>query len=234
MFCPNCGTKNLEESLFCENCGTKLQEASPVQQANPATPNATWSAPAYQAAGGAVAVKNNTGNMKALICLGLIALLVIGGVFAACSIFGSSPKDPVEYYEKGCNQANVNTFIKAYPKPIQELAKMDSDAREHFSEGANSLQNSFGVGSKVKMKLVSKTPLTSEEIMDYEERLNEVVQEGYEEMGRNYSKWIDIEEGYRGEVSLTVTYEDGIDESTTTLPLVKIDGKWYTVYNIGY
>ena len=234
MFCPNCGTKNLEESLFCENCGTKLQEASPVQQANSATPGATWSAPAYQAAGGAVAVKNNTGNMKVLICLGLIALLVIGGIFAACSIFGSSPKDPVKYYEKGCNQANVNTFIKAYPKPIQELAKIDSDAREHFTEGANSLQNAFGEGAKVKMKLTSKTPLTPEEIMDYEERLNEVVQEGYEEMGRNYSKWIDIEEGYRGEVSLTVTYEGGKDESTTTLPLVKIDGKWYTVYNIGY
>ncbi len=24
MFCPKCGTKNLEDSQFCENCGIKL------------------------------------------------------------------------------------------------------------------------------------------------------------------------------------------------------------------
>lgn len=31
MFCPECGTKNLDEAKFCENCGTKL-EVQPVQE----------------------------------------------------------------------------------------------------------------------------------------------------------------------------------------------------------
>ena len=25
MFCPNCGTKNIENALFCCNCGIKLE-----------------------------------------------------------------------------------------------------------------------------------------------------------------------------------------------------------------
>ena len=26
MFCPNCGTKNIENALFCCNCGIKLED----------------------------------------------------------------------------------------------------------------------------------------------------------------------------------------------------------------
>lgn len=32
MYCPNCGTKNEEESLFCMECGTRLKEDSVPEQ----------------------------------------------------------------------------------------------------------------------------------------------------------------------------------------------------------
>ena len=43
MFCPNCGTKNLENAEFCENCGSKLSNSGtppssptePVVDTNP-------------------------------------------------------------------------------------------------------------------------------------------------------------------------------------------------------
>ena len=28
MFCPECGTKNDDDSLFCENCGKKMKDGS--------------------------------------------------------------------------------------------------------------------------------------------------------------------------------------------------------------
>ena len=30
MFCPNCGTKNIENALFCCNCGIKLENFAPT------------------------------------------------------------------------------------------------------------------------------------------------------------------------------------------------------------
>ena len=37
MFCPNCGTKNDDDSLFCANCGTKLEAPAPVEAPAPAS-----------------------------------------------------------------------------------------------------------------------------------------------------------------------------------------------------
>ncbi len=38
MFCPNCGTDNLDDSAFCEKCGTPLTKQQSAPSAPPVSP----------------------------------------------------------------------------------------------------------------------------------------------------------------------------------------------------
>ncbi len=102
MYCPNCGTKNVEDAKFCDNCGQPLgaaakqeqtpQQEAPVQQVyqQPYQEPQTYQQPAY---GQQPTAPPSNGVAIASLTLGIVAAVFIfipglAWVSIICAIIG--------------------------------------------------------------------------------------------------------------------------------------------------
>ena len=113
MFCPKCGTKNVDGAKFCAACGNPLVSASaaPVQQ-NPApgaSPAAQGPAPKLAKAPGAKKkVPIIIGAAAAVVVIALVAVFVVIPAFNKNPFKGAQVGDMVEFgsYEQDGDTSN--------------------------------------------------------------------------------------------------------------------------------
>lgn len=126
MFCPKCGTQNLDGSKFCSGCGQPLAPASqPASASQPAPQPAAFATsraagPAAYSAAGAV---RHTGIAVGPVWLSyaLIAVLVVAGVLLFQS-WAEIPLAQISYATSGSAQAGAPSSIGFGVLGVSQLA----------------------------------------------------------------------------------------------------------------
>lgn len=230
MFCQNCGAKNPDEACFCENCGTKLEvSAAPSQELTGDEANVQVT-PEYQATGvTGTYTKNNTGVIKAIIAIVLVAVIAIVGIFVACSASGSSYEDPIKYAVKAMNSGDYKTMLKAFPKEFEAAIKNEPEAKMMLDESFRmmnvELKEEYGSNAKVKYEILAKKRIDKYDLPDIEEEYNDYIEDVYyySDIELDYMR---VTDAYELEVVLIVEGREGSDVEHETMTVCKVGGRW--------
>ncbi|NLO47833.1 MAG: zinc ribbon domain-containing protein [Clostridiales bacterium] len=225
LFCSNCGSIIPENTAFCQSCGTPAaQNENPQQQQNPNPPQsygypnyAPQAAPqAYAGTGYSVRNKPSKGLILGL-AIAAVAIIVV--IIITVSAGGGGYKGVVNKYYNSFTAGNLDKMLSCYPPTVRE--DVEEDMREDYEVSY------FHMIKSVKHKITDEKSMNRSEIRDLEDWYDE------------YN--LDISEGYRLEVDVTVKFDPSAMEDADFYPdedemevsfeifVIKIKGKWYVI-----
>ncbi|MCI8639550.1 MAG: zinc-ribbon domain-containing protein [Coprococcus sp.] len=231
-FCTKCGKELKDGVKFCPSCGAPVPNAGQGAQASSTTgsgqpPIGTsgqnlGSSGSWQTTGGTGSGNtsgNGAGNMLSSvsqsikssnlplkpIAIGVAALVVIVIIFSF--IFGGKGYEkPIKYLEDGINNADLETFLKAFDSDI-------ADSYAYFGE--DSFIDEMDDCS-ISLKIVDKERIDKDD-------LKETLKDDY---GIKASTARKATDGYILEIEGEFTEDDDTDESEFEIVVIKIDGEW--------
>lgn len=137
--------------------------------------------------------------------------------------------DVIDTMEKAWNSDDVDMFLEAFPVEISQLAEKNEDVADFFEEGALDMHSAFGDDAEISMVIDKEEPFDDDELEEAEETLNSYLAEKYEEVDIEFTEEVKIEEGSYLTITYTIENDDGTSsEDTLEMPVVKIDGNWYS------
>ena len=210
-FCENCGSELKETDTTCPNCGAAVEKTTKkdveVNNTN-TTANTTTSNTATNE------VKEKKNNTKLFAIIGGIAaavILVIIIIALACS---GGYKKPIDYMFTGMEKASSKTFLKAFPKVMQD--KFDDEAMDDLKE---SLEKEYGDKIKITYKILDKEKIDKDDL----EEIQDALEKKYDDAKKGETK---VTAGYKLTVKATIKGKDDKDSNSTTINVYKIGGKW--------
>lgn len=230
-FCGNCGKELADDEIFCPECGAQNEVNEAVSNENTAS-DGTYVTQEQQTVYQDGDTSNDVAEIKkkkqrtvivAIVAVIVVILAVFG--IASCNSTNHSPKNLVKQMEKvfNCKGVDVNDVIKIcdpiVAKEMKENIKDDKDLKNDFKdtmkESREELEDEYGSNAKVKLKIKSEKKIKKDD-SDFEDMKEYYEDEGYK-----------LQEAKTVKVEMSVKGKDGNDEDTTTLTLVKVNGKWY-------
>ncbi len=206
MFCLRCGAQIPDDSVFCAKCGASVQAGSqpaPVDSA-------------------ALEKKSKKGLVIGIIAAVLVLALVAGGAF----LYLTSPYYVLSKYFDAYEDADLEAVLELAPEEYYEaLEELYGDLDEELEELAESLEDEFdelddeydlGGDLKLSYKILGSRTLEDEEV--------DALQENFDEIGAD----LKIEKAKAFWIEITLKGKDNEHSGTTTMTLIKVDGKWYT------
>lgn len=224
-FCEFCGTQLSDDAVFCPNCGNQKGEQiapapaptaaqAPVQNVPPQPDNQNIyqsqqyvSNMPYQAA---PAPKKK--SKLPFIAVALIAVVALFFIFKNGVFGGGNYETPIKYFCEAMSEASLSKLYKALPPTFEKYV---SSALGLMGMNEEDLLDELGIfseaGVSVKYEIISKEPLTKDELEDYSDDLSSF-----------YMKTMDVKTGYmlhiRFEMDGDVDYED--------IAVGKVEGRW--------
>lgn len=197
--CPSCNTHCEDEALFCTSCGAKLEEAGAP---NPAP-------------------VNKIDPKK----IGIVVLIAAVLVAAFCLLFGGNKSEKTaEKYVEAMMEADAGKLMDLMPDDYldyvmesmeAEWEDLEEDLQSYLDYMMESYNEEYGEDFKY-----------SYEIVDSEEQEQDEIDEMNEELA-DMELDIEIKKAIDYEIELTLEGEDGEDELTENVTVVKIGSKWY-------
>lgn len=137
--------------------------------------------------------------------------------------------DVIDTMEKAWNSDDVDMFLEAFPVEISQLAEKNEDVADFFEEGALDMHAVFGDDAEISMVIDEEEAFDDDELEEAEKALNSYLVEKYEEVDIEFTEEVKIEEGSYLTITYTIEHDDGTSlEDTMKMPVVKIDGNWYS------
>ncbi len=214
-FCTKCGKELKDGVKFCPSCGAPVPNAGPNTQA-PGTAGSWQNTGGMNTGntpgdGGGNILSSASQSLKASnlpikpIAIGVAALVVVVILFSF--IFGGKGYEkPIKYLEDGINNADLETFLKAF----------DSDIAKYYSGyGEDSFIDEMDDYS-ISLKIVDKERIDKDD-------LKETLKDDY---GIKASTARKATDGYILEIEGELTEDDETDESEFEIVVIKIDGEW--------
>lgn len=239
MFCKNCGNQVPDGVAFCAACGTPVVAA-------PAAAAPVYAAPAAAPA----APLGDKSKLVKLVAI-IAAVAVVLGLFIAL-LGGGSPKSVAKKYVKAELEGDMKAAFsvmagkmqKCYEKELMdeykdEMFEMMEEQCDELDIKANiknfnqyykavkkvtkaEMNEEFGKGYKVKIKIRSVDDLRSSEI--------EAIQEVYDnEMYEDYINADKIKKGKKVTVAVIIEGKESDDTDEIEVYVVKYKGKWKVV-----
>lgn len=257
-FCNNCGCAIDENTRFCPQCGTAAIEtpAPAAVEETPVTPvEEPAAAPAasepqrkkayyYAAPSAKASPTKKKFNPKKVISI-VVSVLVIAaigfGTFFLLDTFGLlgnfTYKGAMKLYFNSVNNADSSKLgdmaPEAYWDYLEEVYNRDLDQYqetwEHNMENNRQyLEDEYGEDYKLKYKVKSKSEVSTAKL----KKMAKAMKESYDIKASSVTK------GYKLKVDIVISGSEGDEDETTTIYVLKIDGKWYlanvTEYSDGY
>ena len=127
-------------------------------------------------------------------------------------------KKPIDYMFTGMEKASSKTFLKAFPKVMQDDLedKFDDDAMDTLKE---KLEKQYGDKIKITYKILDKEKIDKDDLEDVQDSL----EKKYDDAKKGETK---VTAGYKLTVKATIKGKDDKDTDSTTINVYKIGGKW--------
>lgn len=223
-FCKFCGTQLPEDGAFCPNCGKKKGEpVTPQPNTQNMQPNnyQTNDYPNQQFISNmpyqAVPAQQKKNKLPFVIA-GVAVIVILFFLLKGGTIGGGNYETPIKYFCEAMSEASISKLYKALPPAFEEYV---SAAFGLFGMDDEDLLDELGLlsgaGMSVKYDIISKEPLSAEELEEYSEDLSS-----------SYMKEMKVKDGYMLYIRFIVNGE----EETDYIPVGKIDGRWCIIEDI--
>ncbi len=239
MFCPKCGSNVPAGSRFCPRCGepTPQQPGMPGQPGQPGMPGMPGQ-PGMPGVGYPAGYpQQKTGGNKnlpiiigAAVAVVAVVLILVFVVFKPFGGGGTSPEGVAKEYVEARLRGDVDKILSLSNPDVRAAAVEqgfdddEDELREYLEDSYDSLlgtlDDTYGDDWTAEVEV--------EDVDEYDEDEVKDVEDDYESMG--YEK-MDLEGFALVEVNARILDSDGEeqDESSTTVNLIKQNGKWYVV-----
>ena len=151
------------------------------------------------------------------IAVALIAVVALIFVFKKGIIGGGNYETPIKYFCEAMSEVSISKLYKALPPAFEEYV---STALGLFGMDDTELLDELGMlseaGMSVKYEIISKEPLTKEELKEYSDDLSAA-----------YLKKMDVKAGYM----LHIRFETEGDVDYEDIAVGKVDGRWCIIEN---
>lgn len=212
-FCAKCGSELKEGTKFCTKCGNPVRENAEknqqekVQTETPVIPAMT---------------KNVTNGKK--LTFKPVAMITIPVILIIAIFFGISGskgyEKPVKYLEKGVNERDLNTLLKAFPEDLGAVANTLSEGADDLVSSdfitQSLMDNFFNVEGEIELEIAGKEKLDKKEIMS-------VLSDEYDIPPMQLK---DVKKAYILDLDATIIFEGEENSKNLQIPVVKQDGKW--------
>ena len=220
MFCASCGTKVGQDFLFCPQCG----KPSGQGKKQPSVPQAV-----PPGVPGAAAPKKRRKQRMVGIVASVLAVAVI--LVAAVTFFGGrSYESVVKQYISATLEGDYAKIWKLLPKEVREKAldylellgmndvsDIEDLIGDDIAEALERATDEFGENWKFRYEIVDEDNFSKAELKEIKQVCRLI---GIRDM--------EINEGKRLEVELTITGKNGAtEEDTIYLDVLKIGRSWY-------
>lgn len=216
-FCKYCGTQLPDDSVFCPNCGKKRNTPSTTPQLqNTVYVTQPIAQPIIsQSTTPQMAVSQPTNFLKnRKVIIGIIAIVLLFIIFKSVSSgsgIGSNYETPIKYFCEAVNEGSVSKLYKALPPAFETYASTMFSAMGLDDTALLDELGAMSGGKSMSYTIISKEPLTSEELYEYSNDLSS-----------SYMIPMQVESGYMLYVQF---FYDG-EETHEYIPVGKIDGRW--------
>lgn len=166
----------------------------------------------------AVPVQKNKSKLP-LIVVGLLAIAaVIFFLTKNGTIGGGNYESPIKYMCEAMSEGSLSKLYKALPPAFEDYV---SSALGLFGMDDQELMDELGMlattGINIDYEIISKEPLTEDELEDYSDDLSS-----------SFMQSMEVKTGYMLYVRLTMNGE----EEYEYIPVGKIDGRWCIIEDI--
>lgn len=230
-FCYKCGNELKEGIKFCPKCGTQVRDAASPHgniqsqgDASEAVPYRHIASPQGVTAGGVSPAEVITQQRKlpknTLIWLGAAAVVLIALVFGGMKLFGGKPYEkPWQCLEKGINNRDMKTILKAFPKDQESVL---SSAFEIYNQlGGDEIDFSALLGEEMNEAKVYFDVTDADKVKKSE------LKEELAILGVSEKQIAQIDAAYLVDVDCIAQYQGETEtEEVSDVPVVKIDGRW--------
>lgn len=239
MFCPKCGSNVPAGSRFCPKCGepTPQQPGMPGQPGQPGMPGMPGQ-PGMPGIGRPAGhpLQKSGGNKNLPIIIGAavavvaVVLILVFVVFKPFGGGGTSPEGVAKEYVEARFRGDVDKIISLSSSDVrsayteQAYDGDEDEMRDSLEDAYDSLVDDFDdlYGDDWTFEV------EVEDVDEYDEDEVENIADNFESM---YDEKIDLEGAAEVEVSWKILDSDGDEQedSSTTVHLIKQNGKWYTL-----
>ena len=188
----------------------------------------------YQSGGGAYQPGGNTagarsaGNRNRIIGIAAVAVVIVVVAFLLIRLLlgGGGYEDPVRNAIEGVLDGDAGKILDAMPDEMIEMGmeELDVDSRRELEEMVDEmmvqpmqeqLNSELGDDWDYSYEIVDTEDFSRSELRDFNEQMADA---GFD---------LEADEGKFVEVELTVESEEGSEDDTTEVRVVKIGRKWY-------
>lgn len=244
-FCSRCGASVPENTAFCSSCGAPLKQAVSLQKdtvtgvipdnapdaqqgQNAQTfaqnsmpqqngmPQQQYYQPQQEAFQGGAAVRKKPS--KKVVIIGVCALAaVIAAVVLIIVLSAGSYKDPLKLYKKVLEKGDAKAYTKSYfyPDDLFETDFSFTDSRLDALELKADFVDRYGPKAKVSYDIVSCTPSSQKEIVQYNKAMKFLGGEKYQ-----------IKKCYKLKVIFTYKGSLDVDTKTKTFEVAQTKDGW--------
>lgn len=188
---------------FCPNCGTP---ASVVPQAGMGM---------GVGAGMQAPPKKKFPILTVSLLAVILVVVILGGVFLKNTVMTPAYEKPIKKLITSIEKGDAKGIIDVLPNGITDMIEMVGETTESFEEEmdefADEMKDMYGDDLKIDYKIKETERLTKAEIDEIED---------------NYLGLVDISEGKRVYMYMTIKADGEVEREEAELCVIKSEGKW--------